>query len=113
MVRNGKLKLQRETGIVGALKILAQGLDKSQNNVIVIISDMLEFSPDANCYQLVDQPHGALPEPPAGLLAGARVIALGAGYGVKNSIQNDRLQSLWDAWFDQCGVNEFNYLTAY
>ena len=106
LAASGKLKVQDRTQIIRALHDLS-GLVKGRNARLIIISDMLEFSPDANCYRLAACNSGQLPAPPAGLLAGARVAAIGCGYGLKTAAQSRRLQELWSRWFEQAGAAEF------
>jgi len=112
-VQDGKLKLQEKTSLIGELKILAQLLEISQNNTVIILSDLLEYSADANAYQLIKSKKGALPPPKSDYLSGVNVIALGAGYGVKSSQQNDRLEAVWTEYFKQAGVKRFRYLSDF
>jgi len=113
LVKRGKLQLQKKTSLIAELKILGQRLDKSQPNTIIILSDLLEYSDDANAYRLITLKDAELPKPKADYLSDVDVIALGAGYGVKNSKQNDRLEFIWMKYFKQAGVGQFRYLTDF
>ncbi len=103
---SGKLKVQKQSQVIRALHDLSN-LVKNRNSRLIIISDMLEYSPDANGYRLAAYNSGQLPTPPAGLLAGARVSAIGCGYGLKTTHESLRLQELWSRWFEQAGAAEF------
>ena len=113
LVKNGKLILQDKTSLIGELKIVGQQLDRSQHNTLIILSDLLEYSADGNAYQLIKRKYGALPPPKANYLSGVDVITLGAGYGVKNSLHNDRLEAIWTKYFEQAGVKKFRYLSDF
>jgi hypothetical protein len=113
LVQDGKLQLQTKTSIIAALKMLSQHLDLNQNNTIILLSDMLEFSAEANAYRLIKLKNGRLPKPKAGYLKGVEIHALGAGIGTKNSYQNERLESLWGEYFSEAGVSKFYYLTDF
>lgn len=106
LAASGKLKVQDRSQIIRALYDLSS-LVKGCDARLIIISDMLEYSPDANCYRLATYNSGGLPAPPAGLLAKARVAAVGCGYGLKTAAQSRRLQELWSRWFEQAGAAEF------
>ena len=109
----GKLELQKETALIGELKTLGQLLDKSQNNIVIILSDLLEYSEDANAYKLIKQKNGRLPCPQPGYLLNVEIVALGGGYGVKNSSQNYRLEMIWGEYFNEANVKKFHYLSYY
>ena len=113
LVRKGKLQLQKETSLVGALKLLEQRINLSAKNIVIILSDLLEYSSDANAYKLVKQQKGWLPAPESKFLEGVEVVALGGGFGVTNSHQNDRLKAIWTTFFKQAGVSRFVYLTDF
>ena len=112
LIRDGKLVLQESTSLIGELKILSERIDKTRKTRIIVFSDMLEFSADANCYKLIKTKNGKLPEAP-GILKNVEIIALGAGYGCKNSIENDRLKTAWSEWFEKAGASEFQYLSDF
>lgn len=113
LVRNGKLKIQKKTSLIGELKLLKQRLDPGTRNVVIILGDLLEFSADANAYKLIKLKNGCLPNPERNFLEGVEVVALGAGFSVKNSNQNDRLKGIWTKYFKQAGVSKFVYLTDF
>lgn len=113
LVEKKKLKLQTETSIIAALKTLRQRLDLNQNNNIILLSDMLEFSAEANAYRLIKQKNGHLPKPKHSYLKDVKIHALGAGIGTKNSYQNERLENLWWEYFSESGVTKFVYLTDF
>ncbi|MFC1606864.1 hypothetical protein ACFL47_02745 [Candidatus Latescibacterota bacterium] len=109
LISDGKLVLQQTTSIIGELKIIAERIDKSQKTRIIILSDMLEYSTEANCYKLIKSSKGSLPKA-SGILDGVEVCILGAGYGCKSSLENDRLKFVWSEWFTTAGASEFKYL---
>ena len=113
LVRKGKLQIQEKTSLIGELKLLRQRLDPSTKNVVIILGDLLEYSSDANAYKLIKLGKGWLPDPERDFLEGVEVLALGAGFGVKNSRQNDRLEDIWTKYFKQAGVSRFIYLTDF
>ena len=112
LIRDGKLVLQKTTSLIGELKILSERLDKTRKTSIIVFSDMLEYSADANCYNLIKTKNGKLPEAP-GILENVEIIALGAGYGCKTSFENDRLKAMWTEWFAIAGASEFLYLSDF
>lgn len=113
LVKSGKLKLQKMTSLIGELKSIGLHMNSSSDNLVIILSDLLEFSADANAYELIKQTNGRLPSPKSGFLSNTDVIALGAGYGVKSSIENDRLESIWREYFNKAGVGNFRYLSYF
>ncbi len=112
LINEGKLVLQETTSIIGELKIIAERINKTRKTKIIVLSDMLEYSAEANCYKLIKTRNGLLPVA-SGILKGVEIIALGAGYGCKSSTENDRLKVMWIAWFDAAGVSEFKYLSDF
>lgn len=104
-----KLALQGRTHIIRAL----QGLPASvcpPGGTLILLSDLMEHSPDADCYRLVTRKDGSLPPPRAGLLKGVSVIGLGAGHGLKTSHQSRRLQVMWTDWFARAGAKTFQFI---
>jgi len=112
LVSDGKLTLQEKTSLIGELKILSERLDTTRKTRIIILSDMLEYSAEANCYKLIGSKNGKLSETP-GILENVDIVALGAGYGCKSSNENDRLKAMWSAWFEKAGASEFRYLSDF
>jgi hypothetical protein len=112
LIDEGKLVLQDKTSIIGELKVLSEMIDSRYKTRIIILSDMLEYSAEANCYELIKSNNGVLPKT-SGILNGVIIIALGAGYGCKNSKENDRLKVVWSEWFANAGVEEFKYLADF
>ena len=113
LVRKGKLQSQKKTSLIGALRLLEQRISLSANNIVIILSDLLEYSADGNAYKLIKQKKGWLPAPDSRFLKGVEVVALGAGFGVASSKQNDRLEAIWTKYFKQAGVSKFVYLTDF
>ena len=112
LIKDGKLNIQEHTSLIGELKILSERLDKTRKTRIIILSDMLEYSAEANCYKLISTKNGKLPEAP-GILENVDIVALGAGYGCKSSTENDRLKAMWSEWFKKTGAAEFRYLSDF
>jgi hypothetical protein len=112
LIKSGRLVMQAETHILAELRVLAQRMVLTEKNTIVLLSDMLEYSPEANATKLTKAKVGGLPTPPQNLLQGARVIALGAGYGLKSDTENARLQGMWSEYFRTAGA-EFQYLSKF
>ncbi|MBT4482894.1 MAG: hypothetical protein HOC71_04355, partial [Candidatus Latescibacteria bacterium] len=113
LINYGKLVLQETTSIIGELKIIAERINKASKTKIIILSDMLEYSAEANCYKLIKSKNGRLPEVTEKIFENLDVIALGAGYGCQNSTENDRLKAMWIAWFEKAGAKEFRYLSDF
>lgn len=109
LVAGKKLALQKSTHLLRALQDLA-GHACSKGGTLLIVSDMMEYSPDANCYELVKSKQGSLPAPPGSLLEGVKVIAVGAGHGLATVEQNRRLKAMWSEWFQRAGAVNFEYL---
>lgn len=112
LISDGKLVLQETTSLIGELKTLSERIDKTRKTRIIILSDMLEYSADADCYKLIKTKKGTLPAPSM-ILDGAVITALGAGYGCKSSTENDRLKAIWSEWFAIAGASEFQYLSDF
>jgi hypothetical protein len=112
LIKDGKLVLQKTTSLIGELKILSGRIDKNRKTRIIVLSDMLEFSADADCYKLIKIENEKLPEAP-GILSNVDIIALGAVYGCKNSTENDRLKVIWSEWFNKAGASNFQYLSDF
>jgi hypothetical protein len=113
LVQKEKLRIQKKTSIIATLKTLRQRLDLNQNNTIILLSDMLEYSHEANAYQLIKHKNSHLSKPKPGFLNRVDMYALGAGIGVKNSYENERLEELWREYFTKAGVSRFVYLTDF
>ena len=113
LINEGKLVLQETTSIIGELKIIAERINKTRKTKIIVLSDMLEYSAEANCYKLIKSKNGRLPEVTEKIFENLDVIALGAGYGCQNSTENDRLKAMWIAWFEKAGAKEFRYLSDF
>ena len=109
LVATKKLAQQKATHILRTLQDLA-GHACASGGTLVIISDLMEYSPDADCYRLVKDNRGRLPAPADGLLCGVKVIAIGAGHGLSTAKQSLRLKAMWSEWFKRAGVAEFQYL---
>jgi hypothetical protein len=113
LVQKEKLQLQKKTSIIAALKTLRQRLNLNQNNTVILLSDMLEYSNEANSYRLIRQKNSRFPEPKPEFLKNVEIFAIGAGIGVKNSYENERLEKLWREHFAGAGVSSFVYLTDF
>jgi hypothetical protein len=73
--------------------------DASSQNVIVVLSDLLEFSPVANCYRAKACP---LPRPTF-KLDNTEILALGVGRGLPSD-HEIAVFVAWEKFFDQAGA---------
>ncbi len=81
-----------ESHLIGGLYDASKNINSraSQPNIIVMLSDLVEFSPLANCYKNRSCP---LPEPTF-RLRNTNVIALGVGHG----LPSDREMAVFASW---------------
>jgi len=112
LISDGKLVLQETTSLIGELTILSERIDTTRKTRIIVLSDMLEYSADADCYKLIKTKKGKLPDSSM-ILDGTVITALGAGYGCKSSAENNRLKAMWSEWFEKAGASEFQYLSDF
>lgn len=68
-------------------------------NVIVVLSDLVEFSPLANCYRVKSCP---LPRPTF-KLENTEIVALGVGRGLPSD-REIAVFAAWEKFFDQAGA---------
>ncbi len=90
-----------QTHMVGGIFDASRNINKSAStkNVILLLSDLIEFSPIANCYK---EKGCTLPKPKFNL-EGTEVLALGVGRG----LPSDREMALfgsWEQFFTQTGA---------
>lgn len=109
LVAQKKLALQHRTQIIRSLHDLS-GTVLRPGSSLLLLSDLMEFSPDADCARLLKNKHPQLPPPPSGFLKGVEIIALGAGHGLATVAQSRRLEAMWRAWFKRAGAAGFHYL---
>lgn len=91
-----------QTHMVGGFFDASRNLNKtsSTKNVILVLSDLIEYSPIANCYK---EKACTLPKPKFNL-EGTEVLVLGVGRG----LPSDREMALfasWEQFFQQTGAN--------
>lgn len=104
IIERKKLFLGEQTWLLRTLHGLAHRLPKTKHRTtIIILSDCLEYSGDADAYKLVKTDGGRFPAPASDLLRGARVIALGAGSDCRTLEQGRRLEAMWTEWVHSAG----------
>lgn len=105
IIKDKKLNMGEETWLLRTLTGLAYRVPKDSKTTFIALSDFLEYSADANAYQLVNRSKAKLPQPRAGLLKEVNIVAIGAGSGCKSLKHGQRLQAMWTRWVNTAGGN--------
>ena len=110
-VNQGYLIVQDETDIVSGLYNITR-ITQGKGGTIVLLSDMLQYTEDGSfsAYEYIKR-NWAFPDPPGRFLKGYKIIAIGAGYGIKSRSQAQILESLWRDWFRKAGATSFKFLS--
>jgi hypothetical protein len=92
---------QGQTHAIGAFNDAAKNINRgSEQNSIIMLSDLIENSSFANCHHRC-----RLPKKPAFSLQGSDVVVLGAGRGLPSD-EAMNLEASWQKYLDASGANK-------